>query len=90
MITRIGVGAWIAAGVIVVFKGITKLMEKKMFWTDFTLSTMFGDYTETIIDKFPAGWFQKNVDILMYDIEIWVLLIVLGIILFIIGAFKKV
>ncbi|THB75439.1 MAG: hypothetical protein D3926_20145 [Desulfobacteraceae bacterium] len=90
MLTRIGVGAWIMAATIVVFKGITKLMEKDMFWTDFTLSTLFGDFTERIIDAFPAGWFQRNVDILMYDIEIYILLIGLGIVLFIIGAFKKV
>ena len=90
MITRIGVGAWIAAAAILVFKGITNLMEKKMFWSDFTLSTIFGDKTESIIDIFPVGWFQKNVDVLMYDIEIYILLVVLGIVLFIIGAFKKV
>ncbi len=88
MITRIGIGAWIASLVIILFKGITTLMEKEMFWTDLTLSTLLGDFSERFIDFFPSG-LQSSVDTLVYDIEIYLLLIGIGIVCFIIGAFKK-
>lgn len=89
MITKIGVASWICAGVIVIFKMITGIMGKEMFWTHFTLSTVLGDATDSVVQAFPAGWFQANMDKLMYDIEIYILLIGLGVLMFIIGAFKK-
>lgn len=89
MVTKTGIASWIAALAIIVFKGITGLMEKEMFWTHFTLSTILGDFSEKVIDSLPFARVRVMADILIYDIEIYILLIALGIICFIIGAFKK-
>lgn len=89
MITKTGVISCIIALFMVIFKGITKLMEKEMFWTDFTLSTLLGDYSERVIDFLPFAAVRSMADTLIYDIEIYILFIALGIVCFIIGAFKK-
>ncbi len=89
MITRTGVISCIIALFMILFKGITILMEKDLFWTHFTLSTMLGDFSEKVIDALPGEFIRSMADTLIYDIEIFILMFALGIICFIIGAFKK-
>ncbi len=70
------------------FQALSKLMQKPE-WETIFLSNLSYDMWVSLSDKIPAGLMQNWFDYLVFELPLWILLFVLGILSIIIGAFVK-
>ena len=90
MMTRLGIYSLLAGLFLGLFSGISSFMESKNFWIDLTISRTIGDNkSEAIIGFFDVDWIQNSLDVLIYELPLFSLLLGLGVIFLVISLFLK-
>ena len=87
--TLSGIVLWIISLCILLFQGIAKAMEKGEEMTDMILCDIGYDMFESISEKIPFEFLQKGFDYIVFEISLFLLLMIIGTILIIIGMFLK-
>ncbi len=88
--TKLGFVSWAGAAIVILFQSITGLMRMHASWSTITLGSITNNILDPYIQKIP---FESGIDFLEFvvnSMELSILLVVVGLICFIIGAFKKV
>ena len=90
MLTKVGIGSLIAGIFLGLFSGISTIMGKSNMWVDMTLSKIISEEkTESIITWFDTVAIQDGLDFFFYEIPVFGLCLILGVILTVIGMFVK-
>jgi hypothetical protein len=86
--TGIGLIAWAAALILLLFQGISLFMNQEG-WTDLTMSDLAGNTIDGMIVKIPVEALVTGLNFLLIEIAAYQFLLGLGLLLLIIGAFSK-
>ena len=90
MLTKLGIVSLLAGFVLGVLSGISGFMEKQTVWADLTLSKLLGeDRAASVITVIDAAAFQNAMDMLIYEVPVFLLLIFLGMFLLLVALFVK-
>lgn len=88
--TRFGFLSWCAAAVVLIFQSISGLMKFNASWSSFTVGSVTNKVLDQYIEKIPYTSITDSLDFIVNSMELSLLLAVVGLICFILGAFKKV
>mgnify|MGYP006436071515 CR=1 FL=1 len=86
--TGIGLIAWAAALILLLFQGISLFMNQGG-WTDLTMSDLAGNTIDGMIAKIPVEALVTGLNFLLIEIAAYQFLLGLGLLLLIVGAFSK-
>ena len=86
--TGIGLIAWAAALILLLFQGISLFMNQGG-WTDLTMSDLSGNTIDGMIEKIPVEALVTGLNFLLIEIAAYQFLLGLGLLLLIVGAFSK-
>ncbi|MCK5311717.1 MAG: hypothetical protein KAJ62_06385 [Desulfobacteraceae bacterium] len=89
-LTKIGFISWGAALVVLLFQGVSGLMQMTASWSKITLGSLTNEVLDQFIKKIPSEAVVGWVDFIVNTMELSILLGIVGLICIIIGAFKKV
>ena len=90
MTSKLGIFSLLAGFFMGVFSGISKFMEAKNFWVDLTLSKLLGeDNSDAIMGLTDIESIKSILDLLLYGLPFFVVLLLLGAVLLIISLFLK-
>lgn len=90
MMTKLGIYSLLAGLFLGLFSGISMFMGTHNFWVDLTISKLIGeDRSETIAGMMDAPAVHDVLSSLVYDLPFFCVMLGLGVIFLIIGAFVK-
>ena len=89
MTTKIGIGSILAAFFVFVFGGISSFMNADNIWVDMTLSSILGDFSDTLVEAAPWQFLADTLAFIVWDLPFAGFLACFGILAFIIGLFVK-
>jgi hypothetical protein len=87
--TTLGFFSWAGAALVVLFQSIQGLMQFNFYWTTITVGTITDKALDQYIKKIPYASIADFFDYVVNSMELWLLLLVIGFICIILGAFKK-
>lgn len=87
--TLTGIVMWIASFCILLFQGIAKAMEKGEEYTNIILCDFAYDLFDAISLKIPFTFLQNGFDYIVFEMSLFLLLMIVGTIFLIIGMFVK-
>ncbi len=88
--TKLGFLSWAGAAIVILFQGVAGLMKFTAGWTAVTLGGLTGKFLDPYIEKISYESIANFVDYVVNTMELSLLLVVIGFICMIIGAFKKI
>ena len=88
--TRFGFVSWAGAALVILFQGVSGLMKFNASWTRITLGSFTNNVMDPYIGKIPYESVSNPINYIVNTMELFLLLIFIGLICIIIGAFKKV
>ncbi len=88
--TKFGFFAWAGAAVVILFQGVSGLMKDTAGWDTITAGSVTGKFLDPYIEKISYESIANSVDYVVNTMELSLLLVVIGFICMILGAFKKV
>ncbi len=89
-LTKFGFVSWAGAAVVILFQGVSGLMKDTAGWATITAGSITGEFLDPYIEKISYESIANFVDFVVNTMELSLLLVVIGLICMIIGAFKKV
>lgn len=90
MVSRIGICSLLISFFMAVFSGISSFMDDANIWVGLTLFKLLGeDKTESIITWFDSAIIQDALDFLMYEMPMFGLVGIFGLLMLGIGLFVK-
>ncbi len=88
--TQFGFLSWAGAAVVLLFQSVSGVMKDTAGWTTMTLGSVTGKSLDPYIEKISYESIANFVNYVVNTMELSVLLVVIGFICIIIGAFKKI
>ncbi len=89
MFTRLGIYSILIGFFVGVFTGISRFMKVDNLWADLTISSLTKAYSDKIVTSIPIDFMEKGLNFLMYELPLAGVIVGLGVIFFMIAAFKK-
>ena len=87
--TLTGIVMWVASFCILLFQGISMAMEKGEEFTNIILCDFAYDFFDAISLKIPFDFLQKGFDYIVFEMSLFILLMIIGTIFLIIGMIIK-
>ncbi|MCK5541132.1 MAG: hypothetical protein KAI40_00450 [Desulfobacterales bacterium] len=88
--TRFGFLSWAGAALVILFQSISGLMQFNFSWSVITVGSVTNQVLDPYLEKIPYASIADFFDFVVNSMELSLLLVVVGFICVIIGAFKKV
>ena len=88
--TRFGFLSWAGAALLLLFQGVQGLMQFNFYWTTITVGSITNKLLDPYIEKIPYASIADFLDFVVNTMELSLLLVVIGFICMLLGAFKKV
>lgn len=89
MFSKIGILAILGGGFVWVFSGISRFMQADNFWVDVTLSSVLGDFSDTIVDSVSIEIIHDFLFALFFEFHLGTVLIGFGLLFLLISLFVK-
>ena len=78
--TLLGILSWVGGLGILIFQGISQLMEKDSQWANLFLGNLTGDSLDGFAEKIPMEALQTGFNLIMHEMPFYQVLLVLGVI----------
>ena len=89
MWSKLGILSILAGFFIGVFCGISNFMKSDNLWVNLTLSKIFGDFSDTLVEAIPVQAVQDTLQYIVYELHLGWVLAGLSVIFFFISLFVK-
>ncbi|MBF0201424.1 MAG: hypothetical protein HQK66_08950 [Desulfamplus sp.] len=87
--TMTGIGAWLISLCILLFQGIAMAMEKGEEMTNIIMCDIAYDFFDTVSNKIPFETLRNWFDYVVFEMSLFLVLMIVGTILIVIGMFLQ-
>ena len=88
--TKFGLFSWAGAGLILLFQSLSGLMGTDWSWSAITVGSLTNKVLDQYIEKISFESISNFINFVVNTMELSLLLVVIGFICMILGAFKKI